>query len=84
MQFTLPATRRTDHGASGLEQEMSAWLVKTRRAPSWHSRDARVYGHTTKAMHKLGTHPPPPTFVTFIVSFIVSYDLAYCLPVTRF
>ena len=37
---------------------MSAWLEKTCRAPSRHSRDARVYGHTTTAMHKLS--PPPP------------------------
>ena len=34
MQFTLNATRRTPHGASRLMQAMSAWLVKTRRAPS--------------------------------------------------
>ena len=42
---------------------MSAWLVKTRRAPSRHSRGARVYGHTTTAMHKLSTPPPPPSSV---------------------
>ena len=30
---------------------MSAWLVTTRRAPSRHCRGARVYGHTTKAVH---------------------------------
>ena len=30
---------------------MLAWSVKTRRAPSRHCRDARVYGHTTTAMH---------------------------------
>ena len=58
MQFTLLATCRTPHGASGLVQAMSAWLVKTRRAPSRHSRDARGYGHTTTAMHKLSTPPP--------------------------
>ena len=28
-------------------------------APSRHSRDARVYGHTTTAMLKLSTPPPP-------------------------
>ena len=39
---------------------MPTWLVKTRRAPSRQSRDARVYGHTTTAMHKLNTPPPPP------------------------
>ena len=60
MQFTLQATRPTPHGASRLVQPMSAWLVKTRRAPSRHRRDARVYGHTTTAMHKLSTPPPPP------------------------
>ena len=61
MQFTLHATRRTPLSASRLVQAMSAWLVKTRRAPFWHSRDARVYGHTTAAMHKLSRlHSSPP------------------------
>ena len=46
------------HGASRLVQAMPACLVKTRRAPSRHSRDARVYGHTTTAMHKLSTPSP--------------------------
>ena len=63
MQFTLHATlhatRRTPHGASRLMQAMFAWLVKTRRAPSRHGRDAKVYGHTTTAMRKLSTPPPP-------------------------
>ena len=59
MQFTLHATRGTPHGASRLVQKMSAWLAKTRRAPPRLSRDARVYGHTTTAMHKLSTPPPP-------------------------
>ena len=39
---------------------MPAWPVKTQRAPSRHSRNARVYGHTTTAMHEIST-PPPPT-----------------------
>ena len=58
MQFALHATRRTPHGASRLVEAMSAWLVKTRRAPSGHSRDVRVYGYTTTAKHKLSTPPP--------------------------
>ena len=68
MQFTLHATRRTPHGASRLVQAMPAWLVITRHAPSQHSRDARVYGHTTAAMHKLSTPPPlpPPERLLFI------------------
>ena len=53
VHFTLHATHRTPHGASLLVQAMSAWSVKTRRAPSRHSRDARVNGHTTTTMHKL-------------------------------
>ena len=61
MQFTFHATRRTHHGASRLVQAMSSWVVKTRRAPSRHSRGARVYGHRTTAMHKRST-PPPPIF----------------------
>ena len=60
MQFTLDATRRTLHGASHQMQAMSAWLVKTRRAPSRRSRNARFYGHTTTAIHKLITPPHPP------------------------
>ena len=60
MKFTFHATRRTPRGASRLVQAMSAWFVKTRRAPSRHSRDARVCGHTTTAMHKLSAASPPP------------------------
>ena len=51
MQLTLHATRRTPHGASRLVLAMSAWSVKTRRAPSRHRKDARVYGPTATAMH---------------------------------
>ena len=51
MQLTLHATRRTPHGASRLVLAMSAWSVKTRRAPSRNCRDASVYGRTTTAMH---------------------------------
>ena len=57
MQLTLCATRPTPHGASRLAQAMSAWSVKTRRAPSRHCRNARVYGHATSAMHQ-NEYPP--------------------------
>ena len=62
MQLTLHATRRTPDGASRLVQTTSAWSVKTRRAPSRHCRDARVYGHATTAMNDnclLYTSPSP-------------------------
>ena len=59
MQLTLHATRRTrPHGASRLVLAMSAWSVKTRRAPSRHRTDARVYGRTTTAMHDNQYNPP--------------------------
>ena len=47
VKFTahLHATRLTPHGASRLIQAMSAWSAKTRRAPSRHCKDTRVYGH---------------------------------------
>ena len=51
MQLTLHATRPIPLGASRSVQAKSACSVKTRRAPSRHCRDARVYGHTTTAMH---------------------------------
>ena len=63
MQLTLNTTHLTPHGASRLVQVMSAWSVKTRRAPSRHCRDARVYGHTTTAMHGMRTPPPRPTLM---------------------
>ena len=69
MQLTLHATHPTPHGASRLVQAMSAWSVKTRRAPSRHCRDARVYGHTTTAMHDMSTLPPTPSPAARIVSF---------------
>ena len=47
MQLTLHATRRTPDGALRLVQAKSAWSVKTRRAPSRHCSDTRVYAHTT-------------------------------------
>ena len=36
---------------------MTAWLLKTRLAPSRHCMDARVYGHTTTVMHEMNTTP---------------------------
>ena len=62
MPLTLHATRRSPHGASRLVQALSAWSVKTQRAPSSHCRDASVYSHTkymTKAMHGMTTPPCP-------------------------
>ena len=44
----------------------TAWLAKTRRTSSRHSRDARVHGHTTTAMHKLST--PPHTHLLIVGS----------------
>ena len=63
MQLTFHATRPTPHGASRLVQATSAWSAKTRRSPSRHYRDARVYGHTTTAMHD-NEYAPPPTDLT--------------------
>ena len=60
MQLTLHATRATPRGALHLMQPMSAWSVKTGRAPSRHCRDARVlrsYDYCT-AMHDMSTPPP--------------------------
>ena len=59
MQRTLHATHPTPHGASCLVQAMPAWSMNTQRAPPRYSRDARVYGHATTAMHVMSTPPPP-------------------------
>ena len=53
MQLSLHADRRTPLAASCLVQEKFAWSVKTRRPPSRHSTDAKVYGNATTAMHGL-------------------------------
>ena len=52
-------TRPTPHGASRLVQTMFAWSVKNGCAPSRHCRGAKVYGHTTSAMHD-NTYTSPP------------------------
>ena len=59
MQLTLDATRPTPQRTSCLVQPVSAWSVKARRAPFRYCRDARVYGHTTTAMHAMSTPPRP-------------------------
>ena len=56
-----------------LVQAVSTLSVKTRHAPSRHCTDARVYGHTTTAMHDIEyisaneylVHPPPPTSIVY-------------------
>ena len=58
MQFALHATRQPPRGASRLVQAMSAWSVKIRHVPPWHCKDAKIYGHTTTAMHDI-EYPPP-------------------------
>ena len=50
-KFTVDTTHRRRHGASRSMKAMSAGLVETRRAPSRHRRDVRVYGYITTAMH---------------------------------
>ena len=60
MRLTLHATRRAPHGASHLVHAMSAWSVKTRRAPSQRNRDARVYGLVHTLVHWYITRSAPP------------------------
>ena len=36
---------------------ISGWSVNTRRAPPRHCRGAKIYGHTTTAMHDISTPP---------------------------
>ena len=38
---------------------MYVWSLETRRAPSPHCRDARVYCHTTTAVHNVSTPQSP-------------------------
>ena len=58
--LTLHAIRRSRHGASRLVHAISAWSVKTRRAPPRHRMEARAYGHTTTSMPETSTRPPTP------------------------
>ena len=78
VQFTLFMRLAEPHGASRLVQTMSIWLVKTRRAPSRHSRDAREYGHTTTVMHKLSTPPALAEDMATAWAFLV--PKIYCQP----
>ena len=56
-QFTHHATSRR----FALVQAMSAWLVKTRRAPSRRSRDVRVYGLWSHDYGQAQTEYSPPS-----------------------
>ena len=63
VECSSPSMRLAQHLtlAARLVQAMSAWLVKTRRAPPRHCSDARVYDHTTTtATHDKEYNPPPP------------------------
>ena len=94
-QLTLRATRRTPNGASRLVHAMLAWSVKTRRAPSRHRRDARVYGLKNTALHETSTSSlSPPTrlhflflpmlvFISIFFSFMFFNTSAVFLPYVR-
>ena len=60
MQVALHAPRLTPRDASRLVRAMSAWSAKTRRAPSRHCWDARIYGLETTSMQEMSTPLPPP------------------------
>ena len=84
MQLALRATCRKPHGASRSMLAMSAWSVKTRRAPSRHCRDARVYDHTTSAVHDIEytpSTPPPPSGTLISCPGLTTYPPP--LPVPR-
>ena len=61
---------------------MSAWSVKTRRAPSRHCRDARVYGHTSAAMHHMSTPSSAPSlhYGARLPPFLWRGEFQYFLP----
>ena len=62
-QCISPFMRLADHLTTlraWYKQAMSAWSVETRRAPSRHCKDARVYGHTATVMHDMSIAPPLP------------------------
>ena len=83
MQLTLHATRRTPHGgASRVVLAMSAWSVKTRRAPSRHCRVVRVYGRMTTAMHDLRTPPPGVWRSTFLHTGLGVGSCVHCQKTT--
>ena len=56
----------TPHDPSRWVLAMSAWSVNTRRAPSRHCRDGRVY--TTTAMHDNDCTPPLLRTLIFLTS----------------
>ena len=60
MQITLYETRSTPHGASRSVLAMSAWSVKTRRAPCRHCRDAGSMVIRLWPCKMSSTSPRPP------------------------
>ena len=76
----MRSTRRTPHGALRFVQAaMSAWSVKNRRAPPRRCIDARVYGHTTTAMHDSTPPPPDPLCADYLERSVVSSRSDECV-----
>ena len=73
MQLTFHETHPTPHGTSRSLQAMPVWSVETRRASSRHSRDAKVYGHTTTAMHGAEYTPIPPPLLCYTHPTCIRY-----------
>ena len=66
IQLTLRATRRPPHDASRFMHAIFAWSTSARCTSCRQYRDARVYSHTTTAMHGISTPPPPGLYVLSI------------------
>ena len=65
-------------------QAIIVWSVKTRRAPSRRCRDARVYGHTTTAMHDMTILFTPRAFLYEVLPVVqVSSFGPQALPARR-
>ena len=50
-------------------QAMATWSVKTRRAPSWHCKDVKIYYLKTPAMHDTSAPRPNKWRVVVFLSF---------------
>ena len=76
VQLILQSAHRAPHGALRLVQAMSAWSVKTRRAPTRHRRDARVSMNMAISPRPCMTISTPPPVVT---SYLVLHHLHHLM-----
>ena len=83
MQPTLHATRPTPRGDSHMVQAMSSWSLKSRRSPSRHCMNVRVYGPTDYGHVQSEYTPHLPPIPPPLLSWSSAAAVSLCVVAER-